>query len=199
MTELLNNIKSNYLKSWNFSYLIDNINHLHMNWRLRQNDDSLVASFLLPYLKRAFEDKDHKQEINQINLAHFLCNFISAEEADDPFNILSNPLILYENPYNEILNKLELLEITIPKLIDNKLFSTIQANKIVNYLSEDKFNDVRHKLINFGEKIKIIQHYCYHSKIFGLSKIMGKLLTRIWWIYHSSSPIMKSLYDFDNE
>jgi hypothetical protein len=45
--------------------------------------------------------------------------------------------------------------------------------------------------MEFGEKIKAIQHYCFHAKITGLSKIIGKLLTRIWWIYHMSSPIMK--------
>jgi hypothetical protein len=49
---------------------------------------------------------------------------------------------------------------------------------------------LRNELMEFGYKIKAIQHYCYHSKITGLSKIMGKLLTRIWWVYHMSSPIM---------
>ena len=64
-------------------------------------------------------------------------------------------------------------------------------------LSEDALDKIRQRLIEFGEKIKVIQHYCYHTKIFSLSKIMGKLLTRIWWIYHSSSPVMKPLYDYD--
>mgnify|MGYP006954752505 CR=1 FL=1 len=62
---------------------------------------------------------------------------------------------------------------------------------------EDALDKIRQRLIEFGEKIKVIQHYCYHTKIFSLSKIMGKLLTRIWWIYHSSSPVMKPLYDYD--
>ena len=32
-----------------------------------------------------------------------------------------------------------------------------------------------------------------------MSRILGKLLTRIWWIYHSSSPIMKPIYMFETD
>ena len=33
----------------------------------------------------------------------------------------------------------------------------------------------------------------------GLSKIFGKLLTRIWWIYHTSSPIMNPFHNYNTE
>ena len=52
--------------------------------------------------------------------------------------------------------------------------------------------------MDFGEKVKNIQHYCFHSKHTSLSKLLGKLLTRIWWIYHLSSPIMKSINNYEN-
>jgi hypothetical protein len=190
---LLDNIKSNYLKEWNFSYLENNINHLHMNWKLRQDNDSVLASFLLPYLKKEFDDKDHIQEINQINLAHFLCNFFSIEKSKT--TITYNPFS--QEYYDDLIAKLKNLNIIIPKNIDSTLFNIIQINKIDMDLSEDALDKIRQRLIEFGEKIKVIQHYCYHTKIFSLSKIMGKLLTRIWWIYHSSSPVMKPLYDYD--
>jgi len=193
MLNLLDNIKSNYLKEWNFSYLENNINHLHMNWKLRQDNDSVLASFLLPYLKKEFDDKDHIQEINQINLAHFLCNFFSIEKSKT--TITYNPFS--QEYYDDLIAKLKNLNIIIPKNIDSTLFNIIQINKIDMDLSEDALDKIRQRLIEFGEKIKVIQHYCYHTKIFSLSKIMGKLLTRIWWIYHSSSPVMKPLYDYD--
>lgn len=199
INDLINNIKLNYNDKWNFGYISDNINHLHMNWKLRYNMDSILISYLIPYLKKAFENKDHTQEINQINIAHFLCQFFDIQETSDKNNLLLEPTILNEEPYNKILDELKELNIIIPKYIDNKLFNSIQSNKIDSILDENELNKLRCNLILFGEKIKTIQHYFYHSKIFNLSKIMGKLLTRIWWIYHSSSPIMKSLYNFDYE
>ena len=195
MNELLINIQSNYLNSWHFAFQND-VNHLHMNWKLRYNNDSILVSYLLPYLRREFENKDHTVESNQVNLAHFLCKFLSIELTHDLDFYLEDPSILNINPYNQIIENLEALEIEIPRNIDNKLFLSIQANKIVQNLSDEKTDHLRQRLIDFGEKIKNIQHYCYHSKINKLSKIMGKLLTRIWWIYHSSSHIMKDLNDF---
>ena len=194
MNELLINIQSNYLNSWNFAFQKD-INHLHMNWKLRYNNDGILVSYLLPYLRREFENKDHTIENNQVNLAHFLCKFLSIEKTNDLEFYLDDPSILNINPYNQIIENLEALQIDIPKNIDNKLFLSIQANKLVQNLSDDETDQLRQRLIDFGEKIKNIQHYCYHSKINKLSKIMGKLLTRIWWIYHSSSHIMKDLND----
>ena len=77
------------------------------------------------------------------------------------------------------------------------MIKSIQLNSIVKLDSYDELDELRQRLMNFGEKIKAIQHYCFHSKISGLSKIIGKLLTRIWWIYHTSSPIMKPYYTYE--
>jgi hypothetical protein len=89
------------------------------------------------------------------------------------------------------------LQIDFPKMIDNRLFKSIQQNLIVKLETYDELDILRQRLMNFGEKIKVIQHYCFHSKITGLSKILGKLLTRIWWIYHMSSPIMRPYNTFE--
>ncbi len=197
--EFLQSVTSNYKGGWNFGYIEDNVNHLHMNWKLRYTDDSLIASLLIPYLRRAFESKDHTIEKNQIQLAHFLCRFLSTKSTKNPAFALEDPEILSEQPYNQIVKQLDELQIEIPTMIDNHLFATIQQNTIVKYQSEDATDELRHQLFEFGEKIKNIQHFCFHSKITGLSKIIGKLLTRIWWIYHSSSPIMKSISSFDTD
>jgi len=197
--EFVQGSESNFNGGWAISYNPVNINHLHMNWKLRYTDECVISSFLITYLRRAFEDKDHTLESNQVTLAHFLCRFISTISTTDEINVLSDPEILSSHPYNQILGKFEELQIEFPKMIDNKLFKSIQLNSIVKLDSYDELDELRQRLMNFGEKIKAIQHYCFHSKISGLSKIIGKLLTRIWWIYHTSSPIMKPYYIYEEK
>jgi hypothetical protein len=192
-------VASNYEGGWSFGYTPDNINHLHMNWKLRYTDESLIASLLIPYLRRAFEGKNHTRENNQIDIAHFLCRFISTNSTKNSYNALEDPAILSESPYNQIVGQLDNLQIDLPDMIDNRLFQSIQQNSIIKLQSEDATDELRHKLMDFGEKIKNIQHFCFHSNIIGLSRIIGKLLTRIWWIYHTSSPIMKSINQYDIE
>jgi hypothetical protein len=191
--------KTNYNGGWCFSYVPDNINHLHMNWKLRYTDECVISSFLITYLRRAFEDKDHTFESNQILLAHFLCRFISTTSTDVKDCVLSDPDILKIHPYNQILEKFEELQIEFPKMIDNKLFKSLQQSTVVKTNSEQELDELRQRLIIFGDKLKAIQHYCFHSKISGLSKLIGKLLTRIWWIYHTSSPIMIPYNSYQNE
>jgi hypothetical protein len=196
--EFLEGSKSNYQGGWSFSYLPDDINHLHMNWKLRYTDECVVSSFLITYLRRAFEDKDHTLESNQVALAHFLCRFLSTIPTDTQENTLIDPEILKSHPYNQILDKFEELQIEFPKMIDNKLFKSIQQNLVVKLDSYDELDELRQRLMIFGDKLKAIQHYCFHSKISGLSKIIGKLLTRIWWVYHTSSPIMVPYNTFED-
>ena len=191
-TEFRIGMKSNLENAWEFAYNTDDINHLHMNWRLRYSLDCVRISFLLPYFRRAFEGKDHTKELNQILLAHFLSRFICCEEATD-MNIMDEPEILLSSPYDMIIAKLNELEIEVPSKVDNKIFLSIQQNSMV-----EETHSLRQRLLDFRDKLIHIQHYCYHSKISCLSKIMGKLLTRIWWIYHTSSPIMKVFKTYDN-
>ena len=56
---------------------------------------------------------------------------------------------------------------------------------------------LRSKLYDFGIKIIYIQNYCYQEKYVGLCKLLSKLVTRIWWIYHNSSPIMIPLTNYE--
>ena len=90
-------------------------------------------------------------------------------------------------PYNNILNELDNLQIETFNNIDKRLFLSIQYNSLY-----DKTDyKLREQLMNFGNIVKDLQHYYYHTKIIGITKLLGKLLTRIWWIYHLSSPILQ--------
>ena len=197
--EFVESVKSNYTDTWKFGFAPDDTNHLFMNWKLRYDEDSLIASLLLPYLNRAFAGKDHVNEGNQIELAHVLCRFISTKETSNKSMALEDPEILSSEPYCKIGSILEHCQIDIPNLIDNRLFMSIRQNSIIKSASEDETDELRHELLEFAEKIKNIQHYCFHANIAGLSRILGKLLTRIWWVYHTSSPIMKPFGIYETE
>lgn len=196
--EFIEGVVSNYKGGWNFG-LLNNINHLHMNWRLRYND-GLIISYLIPYLRRAFESYDATIEKNQVEVANFLCRFICIKELSESENYLyQDPDILTTEPYSNMLIELEELDITFPKQIDNRLYLSIQDNLLFKNKTENEDDELRQRLIEFGNKTRFIQHYCYHEKYVGLCKLLGKLLTRIWWVYHNSSPIMVPLNKFDDE
>ena len=182
-----------------FEFIIkNNINHLFMNWKFRYTNEGIIISYLLPFIKKAFDNKDYNLEIHQINIAQFLSRFISIRKADNKNNILEEIDLLKKEPYSNIINTLNNYNLNIINDIDNKIFKSIQNNCLILTDSEDENNELRTRLFEFGKKIQIIQHYFYYEKIVSLAKIISKLLTRIWWIFHSSSPIMKSLYQYEN-
>ena len=190
--EFIDAITSNYEGGWAFG-LNNDINHLHMNWRFRDSDDAVLVSFLIPYFRRAFEGKDHTKEQNQILLAHFLSRFICTNETTNIKDVLEEPEILSVEPYNTIIDQLQEFDINIPTMVDSRVYRSIQMNQLVECQDEYESHKLRQQLMKFADKLKHIQHYCYHTQIICLSRIMGKLLTRIWWIYHNSSPLMRQI------
>jgi hypothetical protein len=94
---------------------------------------------------------------------------------------------------------LEELQLDIPATIDGRVFQSIKLNKLISTATEKEADEVRTKLFEFGNKVKAIQHFCFHSSMINLSRLLGKLLTRLWWIYHTSSPIMKPFSAFDED
>jgi hypothetical protein len=179
--DFYNDIKSNYNGGWSFA-LNDDINLLHTMWKLRNNKDCIKVAYLFPYIRRFFETKNYKLESNQIDIAYMLCRFLCVKETDDESMKLE-----INNNYNKIVDELDELQINVSSNIDKSLFESIQYNVLYNR-SDTK---LRKQLMDFGTVVKHIQHYCFHTKIVGLAKLLGKLLTRIWWIYHTSSPILQ--------
>jgi len=200
--EMLESIKSNYSPEggWNFAFNED-INHLLMMWSLRNSDDSepIIISYLLPFIKRGFESMEPDSHINQIEIALFLANFISTKETKSEENkLIKNSL--FETPsFANIFNDLENLEIEIPKNIDNSIWNSIKMNKLEKTSTEKEADELRERLLNFAQKIMSIQHYYFETKSGNLAKLLAKLLTRIWWIYHTSSPLMKPFGYYDDE
>ena len=198
--EILEGIKSNYEHGWNFA-MSDDKNHLHMMWRLRNcldSNDPIRISFLIPYLKRGFESMDPAFEKNQIMIAHFLSHFINIKETEVEDNYLPLCETLTQPYFSSIFDILKDLELDVPHNIDGSVFQSIRNNNLIGTRESEKLV-VRNDLKEFGKKIKIIQHFCFHNKLSNLTRLLGKLCTRIFWINHSSSPIMKRINEFDNE
>ena len=197
--EFVESIKSNFEGSWACAFAKNDPNHLIMTWRLRHSNDCIIVPLLLPYLIRAFTGKDHTLEITQINIAHILCRFVDTKKTTKKSYALEDPEILTTEPYCGIKPILEKFQIDTPDLIDNRVFMSIKQNSVVKCLTEDETEILRNNLLEFYEKVRHIQHYCFHENITGLCKILGKLMTRIWWIYHSSSPLTRSIESFDTD
>jgi len=184
ITNFENNILTNNENIWNFSAQKDK-NLIQLMWMLRYSNEGIIISFLLPYLRKYFEMCNPNEINKQVEVAYFLSKFIDIHIASDEKDILqeNKSKIAYEDIYNELAN----INIDISDCIDGKIWVSIRNNCLVDI----KDNVLRKRLFNFSTKLKALQHYCYHTKQVNLTKLFGKLLTRIWWIYHTSSPVIR--------
>lgn len=205
--ETLNDIKSNYEEGWNFA-MKDDINHLHMMWILRESDEAINTSFILPYLKKGFEMLNPEIEGNQIQIAHFLSFFINKRPSINSETKLPMCSIFEQESFSDIFDNLNDLQLDASQDIDARVFISIKDNKLLDCDTEKEADDLRQELLKFGNKVKAIQHFVFHTekeieqilrsdnkdyKASTLPSLLGKLLTRIWWVYHLSSPLMKKL------
>ncbi len=194
--ELLEGLKSNYENGWSFA-ISEDVNHLHMMWTLRDSEDPIITSFVIPYLRKGFEGLNPSVEINQVLVAQFLAHFINKYTTDNPDDVLPKCALFEQQSFSNIYSYLDDLQLEIPNNIDGRVWESIKVNRLVKCVTEREADKLRNRLFEFGEKVMAIQHFCFHNKLINLSKLLGKLLTRIWWIYHMSSPIMKPFNHFD--
>lgn len=196
--ELLQSIKSNYANGWNFA-ISDDINHLHMMWSLRDSEDAIIVSFILTYFRKAFDGLDPTVETNQVQAALFLSHFINKYTTENEDHVLIKCSLFEQPSFSKIHKYLEDLELQSPSNIDGRVYESIRTNKLVRCRTEADADNLRNRLFEFGRKLKAIQHFYYHNKFLNLSRLLAKLLTRIWWIFHTSSPIMKPFSHFDEK
>jgi hypothetical protein len=194
--ELLESIKSNYANGWNFA-ISDDINHLHMMWSLRDSEDAIIVSFILTYFRKAFDGLDPTVEGNQVQAALFLSHFINKYTTENEDHVLIKCSLFEQPSFSKIHKYLEDLELQSPSNIDGRVYESIRINKLLKCKTEADADKLRNRLFEFGKKVKAIQHFYYHNKFLNLSRLLAKLLTRIWWIFHTSSPIMKPFSHFD--
>jgi hypothetical protein len=165
----------------------DDYNHNHLMWMLRYSIDAVTINIIFPYIKKYFMSANPQCEQDQVDLAFFMSKFIDIKYIDDTNNYLDKFMNNSSINYDEIYIKLRAKNININNNIDSRIWISIRNNSLVDP-EDDK---LRQELFDFNTKLKAIQHYCFHSNFVTLTKLFGKLLTRIWWIYHSSSPIVR--------
>lgn len=171
---------TNIFQQWKFIDTNDkNLNH--MMWKLRNTDDCIRYPFLLTFIRKIFGNSNPTSEKTQIDFAHFMLSYTFIKTTNN------DSLDEFENSskfnIKELMNKVNL---NIPHNIDRRIFDCIRANKLLY----EKDYYLREEIIQFSENLKHIQHYFYHNNEINITRLIGKLLTRMWWIYHSSSPIM---------
>lgn len=176
-------LENNYNTIWSFCIKQD-INVTQLLWMYRYTNEGIIIYYLIPHLRRYFEICNPNDENTQIDLAYVLSNFIHTFEPNTIDNKLQNNI---KFDFTHIIEKLNEIGIEILPFIDDRIWISIRNNKLFN----NKDEILRQRLFDFSVKIKSLQHYCYHNKYINLTKLLGKLLTRIWWIYHSSSPLLQ--------
>jgi len=188
-------IKKNYETIWldykpkyNIEDKPDEKNLNYLQWILRYSNDSIISCVLIPFLQKYFGNSKPNNEPDQIELAYFLCNFIDIKYTNNKYDDL-NKFSSQFRKFNlsEIKNILATKDIIINNNIDCRIWISIRNNLLVNI--DDEI--IRQDLFNYNIKLRALQHYFFHTKQITLAKLFGKLLTRIWWIYHSSSPVIR--------
>ncbi len=194
--EFYSSIDSTLEDGWKFA-VSDNLAFNHMLWRLRHSEDVFRIAFLVIYIRKLFHNCNYKNENTQIEFAKFIAQYIDVYESTDNYKLEPSTLGS-EYPISSYLETLGLdNQITN---IDGKVFECIRMNSIINKSSDlngYEKSKLRERLMNFGEKIRNIQHYFYHCREQPITRLLSKLLTRIWWIYHSSSPVMEPIKRYE--
>jgi len=182
-------IDNSIIRKFNTNEIYDKMSYLntndidmnHMIWKLRHNIDCYRIPFLITFIRKIFRNCEPTNEKTQVEFAQFMLKYIFIKETNDE-NILTE---LEESKTFNINKFLTEMNISVPENIDSSIYTCIRANKLLV-----KDYTLREEIIKFSDVIKHIQHYFYHKKEINITRLIGKLLTRMWWIYHTSSPIM---------
>lgn len=193
--EFYTSIKDAMEDGWSFANS-DNISFNHMLWRFRHTADVFRVAFLLTFIRKIYKGCNPKNENTQIEFAKFMSNYIDIIEAESDNHILAPSEAASKYP---IRSHMEKLGLEIPDKIDSRIFESIQRNRIIDTINRHEKSILRERIFNFGEKIKNIQHYFFHCNEIEIACLLSKLITRIWWIYHTSSPVMDAIERYDCE
>ena len=182
-----NLLNTNYKNIWNFSIEEDK-NMIQLLWMFRYSNEGIILCYLLPYLKKQYEICNPNDESKQIEIAYFLSKFIDIHEPNTLEDTIPDVVTL-KIDYIKMYSELNDLDIVISPYIDGKVWLSIRNNLLL----EQKNEILRQRLFDFSTKLKALQHYCYHTKQVNLTKLLGKTLTRIWWIYHQASMLRNNV------
>jgi hypothetical protein len=163
-------------------------------WKLRYSEIGFRIAFLLNDMRHVYRNSNLRDENIQVSFAKFILCFIAGEPATNDTDVLTEFVSPTPNyPCTKINANLSTLGLDMPEAIDGLLFKCIQQNSMLCIIDNKEKNKLRTKLYDLGVVIQSIQHYFYHARETVVACILSKLLTRFWWIYHTSSPIMEPI------
>ena len=85
------------------------------------------------------------------------------------------------------INAVKAEAINLVKDFKPRIWLSIRNNLLIDINNDE----LRQSLFNYNIKLRALQHYFYYKNNITVAKLLAKLLTRIWWIYHSSSPVIR--------
>jgi hypothetical protein len=153
---------------WNCNSKLDNLNENSTEYRM---------------LKSKFTTK--------ITESKYILDVINKKVKDDEIlkdYKLPEMKIFNEEPYNQINGILESNGLEVNEYCDRKLFLCIRENRIIQQETIKETDELRDRLLDFGEVIIIIQHYYRHCRKKTMTVLLAKLITRLLCIYNDSSP-----------
>ncbi len=200
-SEFFESVNFNIDNVWDFVHNIDNKYLLHLMWQFRHTDFCIMLPQVLNILEAGFQTAQATDQGEQISIAHFLLHFMCIYETDDTTKKLElHPFLLKNERYMALYNILKDEDngyaFDISDNIDNQLYLCIRENRCIE-CSFDEKHKLRNRLFEFISQLKFIQHYYYYmgktaeeevkNKYVNITKLLGKLFTRMKWIYFTSS------------
>ena len=193
-SEFYSNIETNLSAGggWDFA---NNTNEdfLLMCWKLRDSEDCFRVPFLLDFIDKIFGSMNPNSNSVQIECSKMLLNFIDITETTSSSHVLEPAKCYSMYPLKQYCEDLGL---AVPDMIDSQVYESIQRNSIID--TEDMITKgmLRARIFKFGKKVETMQNYYFYSKKIVLARLFAKLLTRIYWIYLTSAPVMDSITSY---
>jgi hypothetical protein len=161
----------------------------HMMWRFRHSEMGFRTAFILNEIRKTYKHCNPKNENTQVEFAKLIAYYVVAKEAISNDHILTD----VESASPQLRANFDKLGLDIPEKIDSRVYEIIRMNSFIQTDGPDDKGSLRNELFEFGMVLRNIQHYFYHSKEETIAKMISKLMTRVWWNYHLSSPVMEPI------
>lgn len=185
---------------WDYVDKITNKHLLHLMWQFRTTDECVMLPNILETFEEGFATARSTDEMDQVSAAHYLLHFIDCVEEEGENVMPLHPLMKdkFAEFYNSMKDDEEGYAFDIPDRINGDLYRCILENRCLPDLSLMEKHNLRERISRFIGKLRAIQHYYYHmgssnntdkSKYVNICKLLGKLFTRMKWIYHTSSML----------
>jgi len=181
-------VDDNLKNGWKFATGLSQ-HFRHMMWRFRHSEMGFRTAFILNEIRKTYKHCNPKNENTQVEFAKLIAYFVVAKEATQDEHVMTE----VESANSQLRKNFDTLGLDIPERIDSRVYEIIRQNSFIETEGPHEKGSLRNELFEFGMVLRNIQHYFYHSKEDTIAKMIAKLMTRVWWNYHLSSPVMEPI------